>query len=125
MGFARNVRAARLGPLLALAAVICGERPAAARSAQSPSHSWCGTHAGRAASALFGHREQEGRLGPPIRAAGAQVTPATDQGQIAVLKDDGDLILFRNFFDLQGKGLEFRTDASSVSVARVDRPVAA
>src|SRR5262249_35444070 len=47
------------------------------------------------------------------------------QGQIAVLKDDGDLILFRNFFDLQGKGLEFRTDASSVSVARVDRPVAA
>jgi hypothetical protein len=109
---------------LSMAALASSAMWATAAGSRDSRHSWCGTYPGRAASALYEHREQEGRLGRPVRAASDRIVVA-DASQVAVLKDDGDLILLRNFFDLQGAGLEFRTGSDSASVARVDRPVAA
>src|ERR1051326_4057794 len=105
--------------LLTAAAAVAGSSPALARGSQGARHSWCGTYPGHTASAIYAHQEQEARLGRPVHAAGARAV-AADTGQIAVLKDDGDLILEQHFCSLQGGGLEFRTGPGAASSARVD-----
>ncbi len=49
---------------------------------------------------------------------------ARDVGEIAVLADEGDLVLLRNLMDLGGVGIEFRPVAGGYILSRVDRPVA-
>jgi hypothetical protein len=95
-----------------------------ARAASATGRGLCGSYPGRERTALAEHAEQLGRLGPPVRAASAGAASA-DVGQIAVLKDEGDLVLAKNYFDLRGAGVEFAPGGSGYTVTRLDRPVAA
>ena len=91
--------------------------------AAGPAGASCGTTRSGVERALWEHRAQEERRGP-ARTLGA-LGADEDVGQIAVLTDEGDLVLLRHPLDLQGAGLEFVPRASGFAVTRVDRPVAA
>lgn len=78
------------------------------------SHPYCGTHSHRADSLIANHIAT--RAQRPLRglaaalpstqiAAGALVSQV---GEVAVVRDQGDLIKRANILDLQGKALEFR-----------------
>jgi hypothetical protein len=72
----------------------------------------------RVLDALWAHRAARARAaaGPPTAAARSE-----DVGEVAVLFDDGDLVLPPNRFDLVGRGLRFQPNASGgYDVAAVD-----
>src|SRR6266571_4506280 len=88
--------------------------------AAGPERAWCGTTRTGTERALWEHRVEDARRGA-LRAA----TFVADVGEIAVLKDEGDLILPARALDLQGVGLEFRAGSAGFTLSRVDRPVVA
>lgn len=94
---------------------------AASPAFAASSHPWCGTTRHGAHDAYWAHREQEARLSPLRAASSAAV--AADVGMVAILQDEGDLALQRNFVDLAGLGLEFARSGANYTVSRVDRPV--
>ena len=94
--------------------------PLSAADRRGSSRSWCGTYPAGTRDALWAHREAALGRGPVRLSADRRL----DVGQIAVLLDEGDLVVKRNFMDLQGAGLEFRPQASEYRITRVDRPVA-
>ncbi len=98
--------------LLALAAPMV--------AAEGLAHPFCATYPGSDLTPVLNGREALARGG--VRAAGANIRAASvsRNGDVAVLVDQGDLILKANRLDLQGKGLEFQP---GYSVSRVDRPL--
>jgi hypothetical protein len=83
--------------------------------------SWCGTSSGGARRAIAEHREQESRRG--LRALSARQT-SVDVGQIAVLRDEGELALLARVFDLQGITLRFApVETSGFAVTQVAAPL--
>lgn len=73
----------------------------------------------RVLDALWAHRQRAARRGP--RAAVTTGRDAVDVGEIAVLQDQGDLIIPPNQFDLRGAGLRFAPNADGgYSVSRID-----
>src|SRR5262245_41261865 len=83
-----------------LAAFSPGEEAAGPRGTRA----WCGTSAGAAPDALSAHQEAGLRRG---RSALATSGAAYAAGQIAVVLDEGDLVLRKNVIDLMGVGLTF------------------
>lgn len=82
----------------------------------------CGTYRGITQDALWAHREAG------VRSERVRVSSASrraDVGNIAVIQDEGDLLLGRNPLDLQGAGLDFRPVEGGYSVTRVDRALGA
>jgi hypothetical protein len=86
-----------------------------------------GNPRGRLAEALWLHREAEQRRQAPRPAAApsqpalASPSPvADDVGDIAVLQDEGDLVLPANLFDLRSSGLRFTRSGAGYSVAKID-----
>ena len=82
---------------------------------------------GRALAAQWIHREAQLRAAGTPRADATAPAPAHpaaaldgDQGNIAVLQDQGDMILSANTFDLQSTGIRFSPSGSGYSVAKVD-----
>lgn len=89
-------------------------------SAEGLRHPFCATYPGSDLVPLVNSREKAARGG--IRAAASErgAAAVSRSGDVAVLVDQGDLILPANSLDLQGKGLEFRP---GYTVSRVDRPL--
>lgn len=80
-----------------------------------------GNPRGRALEGLWLHRAAEERrqraLAPPVTAP----APAdADVGDIAVLQDQGDLILPANIFDLRATGLRFTRSGGGYDVTKID-----
>lgn len=74
----------------------------------------------RALDALWAHRQAESRqpLAPPSREL---ARPSADAGDIALIADEGELVLPPNTFDLQDVGLRFTPNASGgYDVRRLD-----
>jgi len=96
--------------------------PAAAPGASLRSGAaWCRTARTGAADAVWAHREQRDRRGLAARSSRAA---AFDVGEIAVLRDEGDLALVSNAMDLQGSALRFSpTAAAGYSVSRIGLPL--
>ena len=70
--------------------------------------------------ALWGHRSRADRPAG-FATAGPLAASGTDVGDIAVLRDEGDLILAANAFDLKGVGLRFtRNGAGGYDVRVID-----
>lgn len=88
----------------------------------APPPGWCGKGDRTAREALWLHQEERARRGLPrateVRASAERV------GEIAVLRDEGDLALFRKNFDLQSVGLTMAPQGDVYVVNRADRPVA-
>jgi len=82
-------------------------------------HPFCATYPGSDLATILNAREARARRGPSASRAGAAASVSSN-GDVAVLVDQGDLILKANTLDLQGKGLEFQP---GYSVSRVDRPL--
>lgn len=83
--------------------------------------SWCGTSRDGARGAIAAHREQESRRG--LRALSAR-SASVDVGEIAVLRDEGELALLARVFDLQGLALRFApVGASGFAVTQVAAPL--
>ena len=78
----------------------------------------------RVLEALWLHREAQARRDADRTALSAPAAPSRDSvdvGEIAVLQDEGDLILGPNFFDLRNLGLRFtRNAAGGYEVRRID-----
>jgi hypothetical protein len=100
--------------LLALAAPMV--------AAEGVTHPFCATYPGGDLAPVLNGREALARGG--VRAAGsnARAASVSRNGNVAMLVDQGDLILKENRLDLQGKGLEFQP---GYAVSRVDRPLGA
>jgi hypothetical protein len=79
---------------------------------------WCATSRQGARDAVWAHRERRGR---PGLAARSFTFRSIDVGQIAVLRDEGDLAVVRNPMDLQAAALRFSATSEGYSVSRVDR----
>ncbi|HWJ57328.1 MAG TPA: hypothetical protein VNR90_13910, partial [Vicinamibacterales bacterium] len=54
------------------------------------------------------------------RPAASPATVAEDAGEIAVLQDNGDLILPQNLYDLRSTGLRFTRNGSSYTLSKID-----
>lgn len=90
--------------------------------AAAPPPGWCGTGDRTAMESLWLHQEERARRGP-VRAS--EVRAAAERvGEIAVLRDEGDLALFRKDFDLQGVGVTISPQDGTYVVTRTDRAVA-
>jgi hypothetical protein len=61
---------------------------------------------------LWIHRQAEARGGPDRRSRAAPPVDAVDVGAIAVLQDEGDLLVAPNPFDLRNTGLRFTANAT-------------
>jgi hypothetical protein len=85
-----------------------------------------GNPRGRLAEALWIHREAEQRRAARPAGAGAQpsiTTPspvADDVGEIAVLQDQGDLVLAANPYDLRSTGVRFTRNGASYALSKID-----
>ncbi len=98
--------------------------PAAARNLFDHDEGFDDTFKGRILTAIYEHQQQQYLHGSPlVRAQGVEASH--DVGQVAVLKDDGDLVLLKSFVDVAGMGLEFAPATAGYTVSRVDRPVVA
>ena len=103
------------GPSLLVLAVC-----ATMASAEGLKHPFCATYPGSDLVPLVNAREKLARAEVRAASSSARAAAATRNGDVAVLLDQGDLILLANNLDLQGKGLEFRP---GYTVSRVDRPL--
>ena len=103
------------GPSLLVLAVC-----ATMASAEGLKHPFCATYPGSDLVPLVNAREKLARADVRAASSSARAAAATRNGDVAVLLDQGDLILLANNLDLQGKGLEFRP---GYTVSRVDRPL--
>ena len=83
-------------------------------------HPFCATYPGIEATHMANALETRARRGPRPLASNTRAASVTKNGEVAMLVDQGDLILRANLLDLQGKGLEFRP---AYTVSRVDRPL--
>lgn len=115
-----RARSLEVGPFVVVA-LLLSALPAQAAGSGDPAHPWCGTSRWATANAIWAHREEVARRGL-VREASAATS--SDVGQVAVLKDQGDLVVRRRGLDLQGAGLQFTPGKAGFSVSRVDRPVA-
>jgi hypothetical protein len=111
-------RTTRKGALLVAAFLLLAPPPAPAAGRVG----FCGTEQGNAQNALLEHDEQASRRG---HVAALRAGESRDVGEIAVLMDQGELVLLKNLMDLGGVGLEFKPLAPGYSLSRVDRPVIA
>ena len=79
-----------------------------------------GTPSWRVLDALWTHRDGAMRLGRTT-AASAPAASTTDIGEVAVVRDQGDVILAANSYDLESVGLRFtRNQAGGYDVTRTD-----
>ena len=112
----------RLVPTVALWAVLA--TVAGSRAGQAASRSgYCGTVPGRPTDALWAHREQESRRGGMRALASTRHDAAFPVGQIAVVLDEGDLALVKNDLDLVGIHLGFAPVPGGYSVTRGAMPL--
>lgn len=110
--------------VLILVLPLLGPFPLEAASENGGRRSWCGTYPEAARDAVWAHREAISRPGrADLRSASASATASLDVGNVAVLKNEGDMVFLKNPLDLQGKGFEFSPVAAGYSLSRVDRPV--
>ena len=87
---------------------------AAKRGALDPSPRW------RVLESLWIHQQARRRRGP-VGTLGPVAATAADVGDVAVLRDEGDLIVPANVFDLKGLGLRFsRNQQGGYDVIRTD-----
>lgn len=86
-----------------------------------PAQKGCGTTRGGGADSLWSHRERMERRGPVALAVADG--DAFDVGQIAVLRDRGDLALLRNPLDLQNAALRFTPGQDGYTVSRLALPL--
>ena len=79
---------------------------------------------GRAAEALWIHQAgelQRASRGLRLQPEGTTLTPvAADVGDIAVIQDQGDLILPANTFDLKNTGVRFTPSGDGYAVTKID-----
>ena len=116
----------RFVPRTALVAVLAAAAVAGARPAQAVGRSgFCGTVPGRPTDALWAHREQESRLGGVRGLAGTRRAESFAFGQIAVLLDEGDLALVKNDLDLIGVNVAFTPGPGGYRVTRGALPLSA
>ena len=78
-----------------------------------------GNPRGRLFDALWLHRSRAGRIRRPLAATGDR--NAIDIGEIAVIRDEGDLIVPANTFDLRAIGLRFTRNGAGGYDVRADR----
>lgn len=102
---------------LALVFLVAGAHPALAEGLK---HAFCATYPGSDLVPLLNAREARARAGVRAAATGTASASVSRSGEIAMLVDQGDLILRANTLDLKGRGLEFQP---GYSVSRVDRPL--
>jgi hypothetical protein len=69
------------------------------------------------ADVLARHQEAQGRVRP---LAAASPLASVDVGEIAVIQDEGDLVMPANTFDLHGTGLRFTPRSGGYDVSRID-----
>jgi hypothetical protein len=75
----------------------------------------------RVLDALWTHRQHADRRGPRSARTAASGPSSIDIGDIAVLQDEGDLIVAPNQLDLRGLGLRFtRNPSGGYDIARAD-----
>src|SRR5437588_1925903 len=86
-----------------------------------------GNPRGRVYEALWLHRQAEEHRQAARTAGGAaqpaQTSPAPvadDVGEIAVLQDEGDLVLKANTFDLRNTGLRFTRSGGAYTLSKID-----
>lgn len=93
---------------------------AASGFAEGLKHPFCATYPGSDLVPLLRSQEARARRGVRSSTVSARAASVSRNGDVAMLVDQGDLILAANLLDLQGKGLEFQP---GYSVSRVDRPL--
>jgi len=93
-----------------------------AASVRSGAGAWCGSSPDGARDSVWAHQEQRERREVTARTGRAA---SFDVGQIAVLRDEGDLALPRNTMDLQGTALRFSPTREGYSVSRIELPLEA
>jgi hypothetical protein len=103
-----------------VAAWLAPFSPGAEAAGPRGTRAWCGTNPAAARDAVSAHQEAELRRG---RSALATNSGAYAAGQIAVVLDEGDLVLRKNIIDLMGVGLTFTPSSGGYSVSRVDQPL--
>lgn len=91
-------------------------------SAEGLKHPFCATYPGSDLVQLLNAREARARASVRSTASNIQAASVSQNGEVAMLVDQGDLVFKANGLDLQGKGLEFRP---GYTVSSVDRPVGA
>ena len=105
--------------LLILLATAAGVRPAPAAGHAG----FCGTVSGRPQDALWAHREQESRRGGVRALASSRRDESFAFGQIAVLLDEGDLALVKNDLDLIAVNVGFTPVPGGYRVTRGASPL--
>ena len=106
----RLPRAALLALFVALGAAP--QAPAAGHGG------WCGATRGRPLDAVWAHREQESRRGGARALASTRSDASFSYGQVAVLLDEGDLALLKNDLDLVGFNINFAPVPGGYRVTR-------
>lgn len=84
---------------------------------------WCGAQPGRPLDAVWAHREQESRRGSVRALASTRSDASFAYGQIAVLLDEGDLALLKNDLDLVGLDVSFAPVPGGYRVTRGALPL--
>jgi hypothetical protein len=84
---------------------------------------FCGKVSGRPTDAIWAHREQEARHG--VHALAGTGNASFAFGQIAVVFDEGDLALLKNDLDLVSTSLEFAPVAGGYKVTKGALPLSA
>lgn len=107
-------------PLLSLPA------PAVARSARPAESSWCGTreslHEEELAKSRYAASRRRAR---GFTAAGSAVPSVRRAGEIAVIEDDGRIVVEPSPFDLEGRGVRFKRKKTRFKVLNKSVSVAA
>ena len=89
-------------------------------AADGLSHPYCATYPGSDLIQVVQSREARARGQVRSAATNMKAASVSRSGEVAVLRDQGDLLFKANGLDLQGKGLEF---LPGYTVSRVDRPL--
>jgi hypothetical protein len=105
--------------LLAVLALGVSTRPAQAKGRGG----WCGALPGRPLDAVWAHREQASRRGGLRALASTRDNASFAVGQVAVLLDEGDLALVKNDLDLVGVDVSFAPVPGGYRVTRGALPL--
>jgi hypothetical protein len=112
----------RVAPRVAFWVVLA--TVAGARAGQAGGRSgYCGTVPGRPTDSIWAHREQESRRGGVRALAATRGAAAFPVGQVAVVLDEGDVALVKNDLDLVGIHLGFAPVAGGYTVTRGAMPL--
>ncbi len=96
--------------------------PAAFAESGAGRSGWCGTTEYGHVTATAAHQQERSRRG--VAALSEAALLDSDEGDVAVLIDAGDLALPQNFLDMREKGVQFAPSGDGYLVSRVDTPLA-